>query len=260
MQFLFDMKAREAGSHPRLFSRLPHYVAAALLTVAGLAMTGCTTGTQLRPAADANRVPGLDTAASDEMQNVSIVVDSQAWSGDPDVTTHVSPLRVDIQNDSDQPLRIRYNDFALVNELNGTRYAALPPYQIEGSVSERVTAVYDRPIDRIGFGHTNFHVSPYYTGIYPTIAYWRRPFHYDPFYYDHYFDYWAQIPLPTEEMLRNVLPEGVIDPGGSLSGFLYFERVPEDVESVQFRFELTSADNGERFGMITIPFIVNGEE
>lgn len=184
------------------------------------------------------------------MQNVSIVVQSESWEGDPEIEAHVTPLRVEIENDSNMPLRIRYSDFALVNEADGARFAALPPYEVEGSVSEPVA------VRAIGFNHSRFHVAPGYQWLYPDLRPYGSAFHYDPYYNDHYYTYWADMPLPTEEMLRRVIPEGVIDPGGSLSGFLYFERVPVDLERVDFRYELTSAANGQRFGMITIPFLV----
>lgn len=231
----------------------------ALLVLLTLGLVGCQTQTRLTPASEAQRVAGLTRAASEERQNVSIVVDAEAWPGDPEIKLHVAPLRVDIQNNSDRPLRVRYSDFALINDSTGDHFAALPPYSIEGSVSERVVARYDSPLSHVGFRHSRFRLSPFYDGLYPEIGYWEHPFHYDPFYYDHYFGFWAEIPLPTEEMLRQVLPEGVIEPGGSLSGFLYFEPVPDDVEWVEFRFDLANANDGDRFGVIEIPFLVDAD-
>ena len=232
-----------------------------LALLAGAAfITSCQTPqTRLTPAAGAQAVSGLEQAASAEMQDVSIVVESEAWIGDRGIEDHVTPLRVEIQNNSDKPLRVRYSDFALVDGGDGQRFAALPPYSVDGSITERSVASFDRPIDRVGFTYHGFHVSPFYDGVYPRMRYWGRPFYYDPFYYEFYHDYWREIPLPTAEMLRQVLPEGVVDPGGNLSGFLYFEKVDSDLMEVEFRYELSNANNGQRFGMLTIPFLVREE-
>jgi hypothetical protein len=58
-------------------------------------------------------------------------------------------------------------------------------------------------------------------------------------------------------MIAEVLPEGVLEPGGRVEGFLYFERVDPQAPRVRFRADLTSADTGEVFGEVSIPFTVN---
>lgn len=249
------MQSPKSMINRKLKAKKTVYGSLALLAAAAL-VSSCKTQTQLTPAASAQSVSALQQAASVEMQGVSIVVESEAWPFDRGIEDHVSPLRIEIQNNSDKPLRVRYSDFALVNGNDGKRFAALPPYSVDGNISERSVARYDRPIDQVGFVHKGFHVSPFYDGVYPRMRYWGRPFEYDPYYYSHYHDYWRQIPLPTDEMLRQVLPEGVVDPGGSLAGFLYFEKVDSDLMEVEFRYELANANNGERFGMLTIPFLV----
>jgi hypothetical protein len=102
----------------------------------------------------------------------------------------------------------------------------------------------------------NFSIAPHYTPIYPRMAAYAGPFYYDPVYLRHYYEYWSRIPLPTAEMLRCALPPGVIRPNGSVSGFLYFERVDPGTYRVRFRADLIDAGNGKRLGEIRIPFTV----
>ena len=52
------------------------------LCAAAAFLSGCQTQTRLTPAAGADTVSGLGRAASVEMQNVSILVESEAWGGD----------------------------------------------------------------------------------------------------------------------------------------------------------------------------------
>ena len=230
-------------------------IVTAAVGLAGLWLAGCQSSVDLQPIAQAQGVEGLEDTASARTQNVTLQVEADAWPGQSEVTQHVTPLRIEIENESDRPLKIRYEDFALVDERTGNRYAALPPFSIDDDIEEPAIA-YNSAVDPIGFRHANFRLAQSYSVAYPGLSYWGAPFPYDPSYYDHYYNYWVDIPLPTQEMIQQVIPEGVIEPGGSLSGFIYFEQVPADLERVELHFELSSAETGERFGMISIPFRV----
>jgi hypothetical protein len=59
--------------------------------------------------------------------------------------------------------------------------------------------------------------------------------------------------LPVREMIERALAEGVLLPDERRTGFLYFER-PDNVEQVDLRIDLVSAEDHNRFGMIRIPF------
>jgi hypothetical protein len=74
-------------------------------------------------------------------------------------------------------------------------------------------------------------------------------------------DRYAAHDLPTPEMLRRVIPEGVIQSRGSVSGFRYFEHVDEDLAQAKLDFhaELVDAETGEMFATVHIPFIANPE-
>ena len=62
---------------------------------------------------------------------------------------------------------------------------------------------------------------PYYRGFPP----WPGTFPFAYGYYDNYYPYWPQS-LPTTDMLSKTLPEGVVDNGGKVAGFLFFQRSP----------------------------------
>ncbi|MDT0631680.1 hypothetical protein RQM47_02885 [Rubrivirga sp. S365] len=225
-----------------------------LLLLSALLATGCAaTGTQLEPAPAAETV--APETAVEVVDGVRMTAETGAWDGLARVKTEVTPLRVTIENGSRLPVRLRYDDFTLVSPQGG-RYAALPPYGIEGDVADPVLVDAYAPVTAPGFAYSGFTVAPYYASVYPTLTPYAGSFGYDPLYYNRYYTAYREIALPTEEMVREALPEGVIDPGGRVSGFLYFERVPPSAPRVRFRADLVDARTGETFGEISIPFVV----
>jgi hypothetical protein len=57
-------------------------------------------------------------------------------------------------------------------------------------------------------------------------------------------------------MLRRALPEGTLEDGGALDGFLYFQDVGEREGRVTLEARLVDARTGEQFGTLSIPFQV----
>jgi hypothetical protein len=228
----------------------------ALATVASLTMAGavgCAHRAVLRPAPQANAVAGLARAAVSTIDGVRVTAQADAWPGDPDITRYVTPIKLRVRNGGKVPLLLRYQDFAVVAE-DGTRHAALPPYELTGAVERPALGLGFDPIESPLFYHRGFLVAPYYAPVYPGLELYDRPFYYDPLYFDHYFGLWIEYPLPTPEMLAQALPEGIIETGGEVAGFLYFERVRPREKRVRFRADLTNARNGREFGEVSIPF------
>jgi len=241
-------QSENRGIGPSLRVGIWGYWRISLVLIALLLGSGCARTAQLAPAPEANRVAGEENSAVAEVAGVRAVVNGNTWSGEPaNLEDQFTPIQVTIENHSGRPLRVRYNEFALVS-ASGFHYAALPPYKIEGSV---VTLAATRPF----FPYTGFHVAPYYRMATPYWAPWDGPFAFDSIYYGRYYPLW-RVPLPTEDMLRKAIAEGALDDGGSLSGFLYFQRVGGNVNRVNFNFDLVDARTGETFGTIRIPFIV----
>jgi hypothetical protein len=222
-------------------------------------LVGCGTGTNLQPAPSATEVAAMEDAAISSVDGIDVRAQADAWTGDLAVTTHVTPVRVYIENDSGEPLRVRYSEFALVAP-DGQRYAALPPFNVEGDITEPVLVRDYSPVADPIFTYDAFSVAPYYSTIYPDLTPYADPFFYDPDYYYRYGDVldtiFVEENLPTATMLQNALPEGVLYDGGQVSGFLYFEKVDPEQPRVTFRADLEKADAKASFGTATIPFTV----
>jgi hypothetical protein len=218
-------------------------------------LVGCSSRSELVPGPGADIPPGNTMAAISTVDNVHMEVEADAWKGQQEILQEITPLRVVIKNNSGKSIQIEYKDFALTDP-KGKRYSALPPYGIKGTVEKPYLVQTYPAIYSPDFDYDGFWVAPYYASIYPDIPDWDEPFDFDPWYYNQYYTYWQSIKLPTEKMLKRVLPAGVLDNGGHLTGFLYFQEVNPDVQDVTFTANLVDAKTGEIFGTISIPFKV----
>jgi hypothetical protein len=73
-------------------------------------------------------------------------------------------------------------------------------------------------------------------------------------FYDQYYATWKPA-LPTRDMLQQALPEGVLQPGGSAAGFLYFNHLQEK-GPVVFTAEIVAADTRQPLGTVRIPMVL----
>jgi hypothetical protein len=187
-----------------------------------------------------------------ESLNVSIQIESQAWSGGASVCEKITPVKITIQNKSGYLLRIRYNEFLLKSE-NSKIYSAYPPFEINGTMDDpEITLPYPFPI-RSNVISNKFAVASYCSRMYPSMPEYRDIRGLDSLYYCKHYAAWARILLPTEKMLQEVLPDGVLNDGGNVSGFLYFEKLANHKQRVSFYFELVDAVSGRQFGVLQIP-------
>lgn len=218
-----------------------------------MVLTGCA-GANFEPAHNANET-GIWDASVTTVNNVRVVANPDSWVGDLEVMEHVTPMKVTVTNNSNRHVAIHYDDFALVTPA-GERYAALPPYEVQGSITRPVLAGYT-PILDPEIEYDRFLVAPYYAGVYPELLVYNEPFAGDYGYWNTYETYWnRRVDLPTQTMLRRALPEGVLEPGGHVTGYLYFQKVDPDEPMVKFRADLIDARSGEAFGTASIPFEV----
>lgn len=170
--------------------------------------------------------------AWERAEGVRVQVDGDAWTDYPDeLTDYVTPVLVRVQNNSSRRLRVGYDAFSLVG-ANGFEYQVLPPY----SMTRKELGNKEPPPD-LGQAYAQ------------SGWYWDRHYPYD---YEHYVE-WAPN-LPSRDMVRRALPEGVVRPAGGVEGFLYFDRA-YDANALVFRMRLIDADTEEQVGQITIPFI-----
>ena len=235
-----------------MIAKLPRKpVITLLVAVAPLSLlTAC--AATLRPAADATPAPNGGATAT--AGGVTIVTMTPDFPGSVDIESAVTPVRVRITNNSKATVLVRYDGFTLVS-ADGTVYPALPLYKIDASVTTSLP--YD-PIIAPGFRWSRFRVAPYYRGLYPGIPAFGGPFGYGNYGWSYYDDVFgpdlARVKLPTPAMYRNVLPEGVLDPGGSLEGWLYFKRVAVQKGSVTFNANVKAVD-GSSLGQMSIPYM-----
>ena len=224
---------------------------AALLSV--FALEACVHEKVLEPGAGAELAPGRANVAEAAAAGVSVKVTGDSWKGDPqNLGTLFTPVRVTLENHSGKTLRVSYRDFSLAGG-SGFNYAAIPPIKARGTLSSAREAPSSPTLQLAGWEHRGFQVAPHYSYLYPGLSPWTGPFAYDPFYYDNFYARWPEK-LPTQDMLSEALPEGVVQDGGSVSGFVYFQSVTNRESAVQFDMNLVDASDGQTFGVLAIPF------
>jgi hypothetical protein len=222
------------------------------LASAALGLTGCRPmSADLEPAATAETIPRDDDAAQASEHGLAIVAEATTWPGEGFITQRVTPLRVTITNGSDRMVLIHYRDIELVGS-SGQRYRALPPIQINGTVDSM-----DPHIHAVepGLEYRDFAVADRYVPAYPGIRTFNGAFAYDRDYYQTYYPHWHfEEALPTPEMILAALPEGVIEPGGYVSGWLYFHKVDAAEAKVQLHADLHPVDDEAPIAELWIPF------
>jgi hypothetical protein len=219
--------------------------------VAAAALAACSArqDPELEPAPEANAVSGIGEGATTTAAGVRVEARAGAWQWEPrDLQGRLEPLLVHIENTSTTPILLRYNRISLAGST-GQRYAAMPPYDVNGTL----TAAYT--VRNPYYPFTGFTVAPYLRSYYPLMTPFDGPFAYDPLYYDPYLTAYRRIQLPTADMVQRALPEGVLEPGGKVSGFVYFEHVDEDIPRFDFKFEIVDADSNRPVGTASIPFV-----
>jgi hypothetical protein len=220
-------------------------VFANLAAVAALAAAGCGHGRML-PAESANMVPGAPNFAASEVDGVRIAAGGE-WEGRPkNLSDHLTPLKVRIINRSGKAVRVLYEDFVLAG-ARGRKYRPLPVVPIEHSARERL---------RPSFAAQKFFVGPRYRDVYPSLPAWERQIPRDEEFYQRQYDRWSSD-LPTREMKRMALPEGVLADGGQITGFVFFEDAASRESKVTFRADLAGDEDGETVASIEIPFQIN---
>ncbi len=207
----------------------------------------------LRPAPEAEITPGKRKEAVAEASGVRMIAKGRGWSGNPtNLESILTTIQVTLQNQSGRPIQIRARQFVLVSPT-GVRSAAFPPSKIQEV--EEVPAIAPPMVPE--FSHQRFYVAPYnlpYLGT--EVIPWSDPFAADPVYYRQYYALWP-VRIPTKEMFRKALREGVLEENGRLSGFLFFQKIERDTPRVTLHTDLIDAESGETIGTIRIPFVVD---
>ncbi|MBS1148818.1 MAG: hypothetical protein H6Q89_516 [Myxococcaceae bacterium] len=241
--------------------------------ICALALAGCVAEPVLIPARGASVLTGTPGVAFAEEAGIKVFLNGDAWRGDPSgLSELMTPIKVSIENRSGVRLRLTFQDISLLG-ASGFRYPALAPMTGEPKVSELVpnasapvgkvvlipVAAQQAPAQpavypRSRIHHQGFMVAPHYYAYYPGVPAWSLAFPYDPFYYQRYQDVWPTL-LPTQDMLAEAMPEGVLEDGGRISGFVYFQNVSKE-QQVRFEMRLVDASTDTELGTISVPFAV----
>jgi hypothetical protein len=204
---------------------------------------------RLSPAPGVAVVPGPGAGASTTVDGIQVIARAEAWKWNPtDLSTKVTPLLLELQNNGNREVLIRYNQIWLTDAA-GHRFNVMPPYDINATVTQAYT------IENPFYGFRGFAIAPYLSRWYPRMLRYRGAFAYDPAYYSPYITRYAQVQLPTVDMVQRALPEGVLSPNGHAEGFVYFEALRPDAGTVTLAVNLLDASNGSLIGTAEIPFV-----
>lgn len=221
--------------------------------IAPLALASCQNGgTPDSQAPAAGEEVQLEETAEAATSGIEVKATVKSWPGEAFIKKEVTPVRISIDNGSaDASVDVSYKRFRLVED-DGDQRAALPPFEIEGEAPEvRVGAEYE-VIDYDWVG-TEYDVYNVYDPIYgDDVVVSDVDWVYEPDYYVDHYTYWADTPLPSTEMLVLALPEGVVKPGGTLQGWMYFEEVDATAEAVTLKVDLVDPNTDEKLGEIEL--------
>jgi hypothetical protein len=229
--------------------------------VALLMMAGCAAETKLRPAPEAGVLQNNQGGAITEQQGVRLIANGSAWKGQPsNLERRLTPVSVRLENQSPRALRVQYSAFSLVGQESRFRYGALPPLSLRQNMSSVGSLEQGTLSDSavVAFGGAVPVRGPYRYGPRRGWSPWYGPWG-SPFYGPGPYPYVERCeePLPTADMLNNALPEGTLEPGGRLQGFLYFQGVGQREDAVTLQMKLVDVETGESFGALDIPFQVS---
>ena len=187
---------------------------------------------------------------------VEVRVGSDMWNGKEIVSKNVIPLKVTVDNASEDPIIVSYNKFDLENN-EGREYSAIPLYKYDVDLNRLVLDKDFHVIPEPYYKQTNFYVYPFYEPVYSGIETTDIDYVVKPEIQRKYFLWNAMNKeLPTQNMRMKALTEGVLDKDGVVSGYLFFEDVLPTDEKVTFTFDIVNANTGEQEGVIEIPYYV----
>jgi hypothetical protein len=206
---------------------------------------GCGHGA-LVPARSAQVVSGAPRAAYAVVEGVRCSADVGAWTErSGKLPDHVLAVKVRIKNQSGKAVRLLAEDFVLVGK-SGHDYRPMPVLPLDADRLPRLNPIY---------ASNKFYVAPRFRDAYPTIEPWSAQLQRDEDLYDRQFRRWGKQG-PTLEMIRLALPEGVLDDGGVISGFLFFESPLDDEDRVTFQADFGPGDGSGTVASVEIPFRV----
>ena len=220
-----------------------------VISTAAVAVMGCSQQRNpLRPASTETPAAGIDDAIVARGSGVTLVAAAEGWHDQPSILDDVTPLWVWIENGSGRPVQVRPANFRLV-ESSGRQYGALSLDDVEGEALVSASPGFGIDIPRP--------YTPYYPGfdVYPPDAGYDSELGYGD--YGGSYEGVVTVPLPTSKMLQRALPQGTLDPGGYVGGYLYFPMVSdEQSRRLVLTYDLVDAETGESLDIVELSFRV----
>jgi hypothetical protein len=157
---------------------------------------------------------------------VRLYARGDAWEGSPaNLGSTVTPLAVRIENHSGGPIEL------LPLSHPSPAVASLQPtYRAAG-----------------------FFIAPRFARTYPRLPVWQSSLVRDESLYRLDYRKWSDG-LPSADVLLKGLPEGILQDGGSISGFLYFDGEARGQRDLTLQADLPAGDGERRVALIEIPF------
>jgi hypothetical protein len=251
-----DVAALQASARrlPRLLGMRdePIAIRGVLRVGAGMLLAlsiGCGHG-RMVPGPSARVIPDAPNFAVVEHDGLRVSASGDDWNVPPeDLGTVLSPVRVRIVNHTGHSLRLLLGRFSLVG-AHGRVYRPLPP----------IPLFHESPQDALGvvrpyFVPASFFVRVAYRDVYPSIPPWPVRLAADDQFYQQQYALWSEG-LPTREMQRRALPEGVLADGGEIAGFVYFENATRREGKLSLKIDLRDGDSDAEVTSAAIPFRV----
>jgi hypothetical protein len=218
----------------RLVADSTQWLRGALLSVCALA--ACAHRDQPAAVSGAAKTASALQNETGESAGVRMIARARAWNGNPPtLSQYVLPVWIEVENHSGKTLWLRYDSFCVeAPPDNREMLRAVPPSQVKGNAIIPVSAV---PAE---FGLEDEWIGEWVEpdlDQYVAHAYWREP-------------------LPTKEMLRRAIREGLVADGRKIAGFIYFQKTRPDVAGLTLSADLVDAATNQSFGRIAIPLTV----
>lgn len=233
----------------------PFHVGFALLLLGAASSCAPEPSATLRPAPAAKRV-GVYKAV-DNVADIYVETTVGKWPGDAQVLRYTTPLHVLLRNEGDSAVAIEYQYFELADRT-GHQYAALPPLDIETAEGAPSRVKISNRLLNPLFTARAYQIHPMYGSVYdqfPQLETNRYRLGYSIDYHETNWPYWRDKgALPTREMFSHAIPQGVLQPGGEIEGYIFFEKVEPNAGVVTFRAEFVDAETGEWLARASIPF------
>lgn len=206
--------------------------------------------------------PEVKTVSS-ENNSVYVTVFANAWNGNPEnLPSYLTVFYLEIENRSNAPITVQYDDIVLIDNLRNQYNALLPDTAANIVTQKSKSKWYFRPSISIGFGSGGYYGSRYRGGYGFGIGsygygypYYRSPFYwpYNYAYYNNYYtDYYNQ---DYSDLFTKSLVPGIIRPNAKLSGFVFFKKLPATTLGFEMDFSYRNPDKETIVNMV-IPYSV----